>query len=101
MRGTRLSGELPYQAPGASTTTSRAKRPETSQRGSCSVSNTRERRGMLVGAAHGLELWLLEPGGESIQFHPVAHTCSRTKGTSSALHAVRHSGCSIRLVRAS
>src|SRR3989304_1711773 len=88
-------------APRASTTTNRAKRPESSQRGSCSVSNTRERRGMLVGAAHGLELWLVEPRGESIQFHPVAHTCSRTKGASSALHAVRNCGCSIRLGRAS
>src|SRR3989304_2374248 len=90
IRVPRLVVERTDHAPRASTTTNRAKRPESVRRGSCSVSNTRERRGMLVGAAHGLELWLLEPSGESIQFHPVAHTCSRTKGTSSALHAVRN-----------
>src|SRR3989304_2180141 len=45
--------------------------------------------------------WGGDRSGESDQCHPGARTCSRTKGTSSALHAVRNCGCSIRLVRAS
>src|SRR3989304_2374250 len=80
IRVPRLVVERTDHAPRASTTTNRAKRPESVRRGCCRASNSRERRGMLVSAAHGLELWLVEPGGEAVQFHPLAHTCRPTKG---------------------
>ena len=49
-------------------------------------------RGVLVDAAHGLELWRPDSSGEPIQFHPVAHTLERVNGAWSALRTVWNCG---------